>query len=295
MKNLLVDTSSLFFRAHHALPPMNTAAGEPTSAIYGFSSLILKLLREEKPTGVAFARDLAKPTLRHERYADYKAGRPAMPDELKPQWKRLDQLLAALGAPSHAREGYEADDLLATTAAALAKENEDVTIVSGDRDLFQTIGPRVKVLFVGARQQKPELVDENVIRTRYGVAPTQMPTWLALVGEAADNLQGVDGIGAKTATKLVSNWKNAESMIANVDAITPPKTREAVRAAADRIVRNEALATLSTDLPLEAPLVRPIGSPELSAARTLFVELEFKSLVARLDDMQKATRQLTLF
>lgn len=292
MTALLLDTSSLFFRAHHALPPMSTAAGEPTSAIYGFASLILKLLREEKPTGVAFARDLAKPTLRHAQYADYKAGRPAMPDELRPQWKRLDQLLAALGAPSHAREGYEADDLLATLAATV---EDDVVIVSGDRDLFQTISRRVKVLFVGARQKKAEKVDLDLVRRRYGIEPGQMPTWLALVGEAADNLHGVDGVGAKTATKLVASWKNAETMIANIDAITPPKTREAIRAAAERIVRNEALATLVTDLPLEEPLVRAIGPAELADARALFAELELESLVARLDDMKKANAQLTLF
>lgn len=130
MTALLLDTSSLFFRAHHALPPMTTSSGEPTRALYGFSSLLLKLCREEAPTGIAFARDTAKPTLRHEEYAEYKAGRPPMPDELRSQWPRLDQLIAALGVPSHEAEGYEADDVLATLATQLEAGGEDVVVVS---------------------------------------------------------------------------------------------------------------------------------------------------------------------
>jgi DNA polymerase-1 len=243
--------------------------------------LLLKLLREERPTGIAFARDLPKPTLRHQTYAEYKGGRAPMPDQMRPQWKRLDQLIAALGAPTHSLEGYEADDMLATLAHRL-RETEDVLIVTGDRDLFQTIGPRVKVLFLGARGKKPELVDEAVVRERYGIEPIRMPTLAALLGEDADNLEGVPGVGLRTAQKLVATYGTAESLLAHLDAVQPAKVREALALAADRVRMNEKLATLHDCLALETPLVKTPGNAERDAVTALFEELEFKSLVPRL-------------
>ena len=290
MTALLLDTSSLFYRAHHALPPMNTAAGEPTAAIYGLSVLLLKLLREEKPDGVAFARDLPGPTFRHRAYRDYKAGRAAMPEAMRTQWARLEQLIEATGVPSHAAPGLEADDVLATLARRLVLDGQRVVIVSGDRDLFQTIAPEVRVLFVGARGQKPELVDAAVIRARYGVNPRQMPTWSAIVGESADNLIGVDGVGAKTASKLVSAHGTGERLFAELEAITPLKVREALRGAQARVLENERLATLVDDAPLGAgPLIAPLDAAARTRMGAFFAELEFKSLVSRLEALAPAT------
>lgn len=273
---------------------MSTRAGEPTAALYGFSSLLLKLLREENPSAIAFARDLSAPTFRHQSYAAYKANRPPMPEDLKPQWKRLDQLIDALAVPSHSVSGFEADDVLATLAAKLGA-TENVSIVSGDRDLFQTITNRVSVLFVGARGQEPSVVDENVVQKKYGVTPKRMPFWSALVGETADNLEGVAGIGAKTATKLVTTYETAEKLVQNLDQVMPLKTREALRAASDRLLKNEILATLHTDLELPSPLAAPVTPASLQRARELFVELEFKSLVTRVDALRSKTSQLALF
>lgn len=285
--NLLVDTSSVFFRAHHALPPMNTRAGEPTAALYGFSTLLLKLLRELRPGALAFARDLPAPTFRHERYEAYKAGRPPMPDALRTQWRRLDELIAAFGVPSHGASGFEADDVLATLAARLAAGGEEVTLVSGDRDLFQTIGPRVRVLFVGARGQKPETVDEAVVRTRYGVAPNALPMLSALVGEGPDNLVGVTGVGVRTASKLVTQFGSVASLLAGLETVTPPKIREALREAAPRLVLNEDLARLRADVALgEGPLVGPVDDAAIDRIRAVFEALEFKSLAARLDALR---------
>lgn len=288
---LLLDTNALFFRAHYALPPMNTTTGEPTSAIYGFSALLLKLLREEKPGGLAFARDLPKPTFRHERYREYKAGRPPVPDTLRPQWARLDALIEGTGVPSLCVPGFEADDVLATVARRLSAGGTRVTIVTGDRDLFQVIGPLVRVLYVGARGQKPEPLDTAAIEARYGLSPAEMPMLSALIGEAADNLVGVTGVGAKTAVKLVKQYGSAARLVAELDSVTPPKIRDTLREAADRIVMNEELARLRDDLDLgDAPLASPLTPASFPKLRELFTTLEFKSLSSRLDALEAALR-----
>ena len=262
---------------------MNTRAGEPTAALYGFSTLLLKLLRQDQPAGIAFARDLPGPTFRHERYHEYKANRPPVPDVLRPQWARLDQLLAALGVPQLKLAGFEADDVLATAARCLAQNGHAVKIVSGDRDLFQTIGPHVRVEFVGARAQKPKTLDVAAIEARYGVAPDQLPTLFALVGEAADNLIGVPGIGVRTASKLVARYGSVAGMLADLDAVTPLKTQQALRDTAERVLMNEELARLRVDLELGAdPIVAKITRSALNDVRDLFEQLEFRSLMARL-------------
>jgi DNA polymerase-1 len=288
---LLLDTSALFFRAHYALPPMNTSTGEPTAAMYGFSSLLLKLLREEKPAGLGFARDLPKPTFRHERYSEYKAGRPPVPDAMRPQWARLDALIGGLGVPSLCLAGFEADDVLATAAKRLSAAGTRVTIVTGDRDLFQVIAPLVRVLYVGARGQKPEPLDAAAIEARYGLAPAELPMLSALVGESADNLVGVTGIGAKTAVKLVRQYGSAARLIAELDSVTPPKIRDALREAADRVLMNEELARLHTDLDLgDGPLAAPVDERSFANLRALFEILEFKSLAARLSALEASSR-----
>lgn len=288
MTALLLDTSSIFFRAHHALPPMNTLAGEHTSALYGFSTLLLKLLRELRPTGLAFARDLPVPTFRHVQYAAYKAGRPPMPDALRSQWRRLDELIAALGVPSHAATGFEADDVLATLARRLAATDEDVVLVSGDRDLFQTIGPRVRVHFVGARQQKPETIDAAAVEARCGVTPAGMPMLSALVGEGPDNLVGVTGVGVRTASKLVTRFGSATRLLEVLESITPPKLQDALREAGSRIVINEYLARLRDDVALaEGPLVGPVDEAAITRVRAVFETLELRSLAARLDALPR--------
>lgn len=260
---------------------MQTKSGEPTSALYGLCVLLLKLLREESPAAIAFARDLPAPTFRHEIHAEYKSGRPPVPDALRTQWKRLGEILAALDVPVHAHAGFEADDVLASLAKRLGA-TDDVLVVSGDRDLFQTIGPRVRVLFLGARGQKPTKVGEAEIRARYGLAPSALPSFFALVGEQADNLEGVAGVGAKTATKLVAEHGSIASLVSNLERVAAPKLRDALESAKDRILQNESLARLRDDLPLAQPLAGPVTEDAIDALGEVFATLEFTSLVARL-------------
>jgi DNA polymerase-1 len=280
---LLIDTNSLFFRAFHGLPPMNTSRGVPTSAVYGFSTLVLKLLREEQPDGIAFARDAPTATFRHLEYADYKAQREPIPSPLAAQFIWLDRLLAALGVPTFAVPGFEADDVLATLARELRENGTTVRVVTGDRDLFQTTAEGVDVLFVGRRQQKPIIYDLAAVQARFGVRPERLPAWMALVGDTSDNLIGVPGVGPGTAKKLLAKYHDIADLLQHLDEITPESLRTAIREARERIEQNERLARLDAAVPL--PPGARVALPSAAAierVRELFVELEFKSLLGRL-------------
>lgn len=282
---LLLDTNSLFFRAFHALPPMNTKAGEPTSAIYGLSSLLLKLIREERPKGIAWAKDAPR-TFRHEAFDAYKAGRPPVPDALRSQFGRLGDLLSASGAPVFEAIGFEADDVLATLAREVAQSGERVRIVTGDRDLFQVVRTGVDVLFVGRRGADATVYDAHEVQARFGVRPEQLPSLVALVGDASDNLPSVRGIGEKTAAALIGRFENVDGLLGHIDEVTPPRVRDALVSASDQIRRTESLARLRSDVVL-APGPKSVAPSAacFDRLRALFTELEFSSLLPRLDKL----------
>lgn len=286
---LVFDTFSVFFRAFHALPPMNTRAGLPTSAVYGMSVLLLKLLREQSPKGLCFARDRSEPTFRHKQYVEYKAHRAPLPEPLVSQLVLLDRLLAALGAPVFGVSGFEADDVIATLARELAARDEHVCVVSGDRDLFQVVRERVDVLFIGRRGQPPVLYDEAAIARRFNLPPAQLPSFVALVGDSSDNLIGVNGVGDKTAQKLVAQFGSASALLAGLDQVKSAAVREALAKAAERIRQNEALARLHSEVPLpEGARYGAFTAEAKAALRALFEELEFQSLIPRLDKLAVA-------
>ena len=284
MPTLLLDSMSLLFRAHYALPPMNTSSGEPTAAMYGLSSLVLKLLREHPGSAIAFALDAPGGSFRREMYDAYKAGRPATPDALSSQFARLRELIAALGAPAFIAPGFEADDVLATLAA---HEEGSARVVTGDRDLFQVIAPQVDVLFVGRRGAKPVVYDEAKVLERFGVPPVELPAYVALVGDPSDNIEGLAGVGPRTATAWVREHGSVEAIVAAVDALKPARLRDAVREAAVRLQTNERLVQLRRDVPLDDSL-RPTALGDEAIGRTvaLFEALEFKSLIPRLEKLR---------
>jgi DNA polymerase-1 len=283
---LLLDTSSLFFRAHHALPPMSTRAGEPTAALYGFAALLLKLLREGRPKGLAFALDARGPMFRHALYSGYKEQRPPLPDALGRQLARLPAILDAFGVPVHRAPGFEADDVLATLASRLRADGERARIVSGDRDLFQTIRDGVDVLFVGHRGGEPAVYDVAAVTARFGVPPQRLPSYAALVGDPSDNLPRVPGIGPRTAAKLVARFGDVATLLEHRDQIESGAIRSALLAAADTVTRNEDLARLRSDVPLgDGPLWAPLPRDAAARLRTVFGELEFKSLLPRLEGL----------
>lgn len=275
--HLLLDAYSLLFRAFYALPPMTTRAGEPTGALYGTSSLLLKLLREERPRAVAWAVDAPQRTVRHAVEPTYKAGRAPTPDPLRAQLARLPELAAAAGLPLHQAPGWEADDLL----ASLARRLPPALVVSGDTDLLQIVDSDTTVLFVGRRQKDHVRYDPTAVEARYGFAPERIPTWKALVGDPSDNLAGVAGIGPKTATRLVQEHGDAEGILAAAGSL-PARTRATLEAAADDLRRVEGLATVRRDLPLELPLAAEV---DYQGLRDWFVGMEFASLVKRVEGL----------
>ncbi len=281
---LFIDTYSLFFRAYHALPSMFTRAGEPTSALYGLSALLLKLLREQRGAALAFALDAPQATFRHDSFDEYKAGRAPTPSLLAVQFDRLGELLAAFGVPVFRNPGFEADDVLATLAKEARTLEVPALVVSGDRDLLQLARGSVKVNFVGRRGKDAQIYDEAAVLARFGVSPEVLPAYVGLVGDTSDNLPGVPGVGAVTAAKLLAGKHSCRELLSALDTVKNARLRETLHAHAEQILHTEELARLRDDAPLGEAGVRwaPPPASAWSELSRLFEELEFKSLQSRL-------------
>lgn len=275
---LLLDGLSILYRSFFALPPMITTRGEPTGGLYGFSSLLCKLLREEAPAGVAVAMDAPGPTVRHASYEAYKQGRQVAPTPLRAQLALLPELVAAMGVPLHRVPGQEADDVLASLAARI---EGPVLVVSGDTDLAQLVDERVTHLFVGRRQKEHVRYDPAGVRARWGFDPKYLPTYKAMAGDPSDNLPGIRGIGATTARRLCAEHGDAAGILAALDAgrIGNRRLPSVLEAGRDDLLRWEALGRLDRTLPLAEPLSAPVDRQGL---RVFFERYEFKSLLGRL-------------
>lgn len=283
---LLLDTFSLFFRAFFALPPMSTAQGEPTNALYGFSVLLLKLLREQPGAALCFALDTGRPTFRHRDFQPYKAQRAPIPTPLVEQLRRLDELFERLGTPVLGSPGFEADDVLATVAAGLRAEGRSALVVSGDRDLLQLAHGSVQVHFVGQRGKEALTYDEAAVRARFGVPPWRLPSFVALMGDPSDNLPGVPGIGLATAKKLLENRENIALLLRDAATLSPARVGQLLLAHAEQVTRTETLARLRIDAPLPPPPHFATPTAEnLSRLRAWFEELQMKSLLVRVDKL----------
>src|SRR3990172_8591473 len=198
----LIDGHSLLYRAFYAIRHLSTASGRPTNAVYGMATMLLKIVREQKPDYLAIAFDTQAPTMRHEAYRDYKSHRPPMPDDLVAQLPDVTRLVEALRIPALAIDGYEADDLIATAALNAAGQGMQVVIVSTDKDLYQLVGPAISLYDAMKEQQ----IGPDEVAARFGVTPAQIPDLLGLMGDAVDNVPGVPGIGEKTAAALIQQF-----------------------------------------------------------------------------------------
>jgi DNA polymerase-1 len=283
MAILLIDTYSLFFRSFYGLPPMTTSEGRPTGALYGFSALVLKLLREEQPEGTACALDLPTPSRRKLQYPEYKAGRPPTPSPLREQLEVLPAMLDAFGFPQYAAPGFEADDVLASLAAELASAGQPSLIASGDRDLLQLAGEHVEVLFLGQRGKPAKRYGPREVLERFGIPASSLPSFVALVGDPSDNLPKVPGIGEATAARLVARFGDVDNLLAHLDELAEPRLRSTLAEHAEQARTNESLARLRDDAPLAGgPRFASLTQEARERTRTLFEELEFKSLLPRL-------------
>ena len=228
-KIILLDGHSLAFRAFFALPDtLVTASGQVTNAVFGFTSMLIKLLADEKPAGVLVCFDKGAPQFRLDRYKEYKAGRAETPDKFRQQMPLIREVLAALRIPMVELEGYEADDLLATITRLCHEHGDQVIVVTGDRDIIQLVRDGVSVIMTRRGITDVIRYDAPMVAERYGVTPAQWLDFVALKGEAADNLPGVPGVGDKTAAQLVVKYGDIEQVIAHAAELTP-KLREAVQ------------------------------------------------------------------
>jgi DNA polymerase-1 len=284
---LLLDVFSLAYRAFFAVPPMTTTRGEPTGALYGLSALLLKLLRERRPKGFGAALDAPAATFRHAAFAGYKASRPRAPTPLGRQLQRLPALLDAFGAPTFTAPGFEADDVLATLARQLAAAGEELLIVTGDLDALQCATGRTRVHVVGRGAAAGRTYDEAAVWARFGVAPAELPDWKALVGDVTDEIPGVPGVGSRRAAQLVRRFEGVEGLLARTDEIEQAPLRAAIVARADDLRLWRDLARLRDDVPLAAgPGFAPFDAAAMARTRALFDELEFRSLLPRLDALR---------
>ncbi|HET9733155.1 MAG TPA: DNA polymerase I [Acidimicrobiales bacterium] len=286
---LLLDGNSLTYRAFFALPTdMATASGQVTNAVYGFSSMLVNLLRDHSPDLVAAAFDLPEPTFRHQLAADYKAGRAETPDILRQQMGLVRRVLEVLGIPIVERAGFEADDVIATLATQARDNGDEVIVVTGDRDVYQLVeDPLVKVLYNRRGVSDYVLYDEAGIRERTGVNPVMYPQYAALRGDPSDNIPGVPGVGEKTAAKLLNDYGDLDGVFANLERCSP-KLRENLTSWQDQVRRNAELTPLCRDVPdvdLHALACVPWDPDE---ARQLFNFLEFRTLWDRLVEVMGA-------
>jgi DNA polymerase-1 len=277
-KYLLLDGNSLAYRAFFALPTdMATASGQVTNAVYGFTNMLVFLLREHQPDGIAVAFDRPEPTFRHSLVTDYKGGREAAPDILKQQMGLVRQVVETLKIPILELATYEADDILATLATQARDRGDDVIIVTGDRDAYQLVeDPHIKVLYNKRGVTDYVLYDEAGIEERTGVTPEKYPMYAALRGDTSDNLPGVPGVGEKTAAKLINTWGDLDGVFANVDKNTP-KLRENLTAHEQRARENYLATPLIRDVPIECDLDQlKMGGWDPDEIRDLFTFLEFR-------------------
>jgi DNA polymerase I len=284
---LLLDGHSLAYRAWFALPVENfsTTTGQPTNAVYGFTAMLINVLRDEQPTRVAVAFDRREPTHRHERYAEYKAGRTRAPDEFHSQISLILEVLDALGIKHLSAGGYEADDIIATLATEAESEGDDVLIVTGDRDSFQLVSDKVTVLYNSRGVSDMRRYDPVGLQEKYGLTPAQYPDFAALRGDPSDNLPSIPGVGEKTATKWIVEYGSLENLVNRVDEVKG-KAGDALRANLGNVINNRELTALVRDLPAET-----VGATlddlapkawDRNAIHQLFDTLQFRVLRDRL-------------
>ena len=274
----LIDGTNLLYRAYHAIQGLHTSTGLPTHAVYGLLTMVLRVLREQKPEGVAVVFDAPGPTHRHEMFAGYKANREETPDDLKVQIPYALRAMQALGLPILQVPGVEADDVIGTLARRLEAKGHEVLIVTGDKDFCQLVSPRVRLLDT----MRNRVTGPDEVRDRFGVGPDRVVDVLCLAGDPVDNLPGVPGVGVKTAARLVETYGSLEGVLEHADEV-PGKRGAALREHRDIVRANRDLVTIRTDVPLDLDpeSLRPQGTDRPALAAVLR-ELEFHRLIREL-------------
>ncbi|MEV6621072.1 5'-3' exonuclease H3TH domain-containing protein, partial [Amycolatopsis sp. NPDC051114] len=283
-KLLLIDGHSMAYRAFFALPAENfkTKTGQVTNAVFGFTSMLINLLRDEAPTHLAVAFDLSRKTFRSETFADYKANRSTTPDEFRGQVDLVREVLDVLGIPSLTKENFEADDIIATLTTQATALDFDVLICTGDRDALQLVTDHVTVLYPKRGVSEMTRFTPEAVEEKYGLTPRQYPDFAALRGDPSDNLPNIPGVGEKTAAKWIKQFGSLDDLIDRVDEVKG-KAGEALRAHLSSVQLNRQLTELIRDVELEiGPAALELRPWDREAVHALFDELEFRVLRDRL-------------
>lgn len=295
MKRLvLIDAHALIHRAYHAFPKtLTTSKGEIVNAVYGFTRTILSLLKELEPEYVAVAFDRKGPTVRHEKYKDYKSSRPKVDDELISQFGRAREMVKALGMPIFDKQGYEADDLIGSVVDCVDEKTE-VVIVTGDKDTLQLVKDNVKVFMPARGRRVPaRMWDEKMVKSKIGVTPNKVDDFKALAGDSSDDIPGVRGIGKKTACKLINQWGEIENIYQHLDEVEQrlgKRVRHLLEEGEESARMSKDLAQIITNLDCGFVLKRTkINDYNKKRAIDKLEELEFKSLISALpqDDKER--------
>src|SRR5215218_8951026 len=247
---MLLDGYGLVYRGYFALPPLTTSRGELVNGVFGFASIVLRGLQDLQPDYLAVSFDLPGPTFRHEQYADYKATRTKMPDDLRDQFPKVREVVKALRIPVYEMQGYEADDVIGTITKQLDDRDElETTIVTVDLDMLQLVTPRTRLMTTRSGVENTVMYDVEKINERFGLRPDQMIDYKALKGDPTDNIPGVPGVGEKTAAKLIRDFETLDHLLERLDEVTPAKLADKLREHVAQIRMGRELSLIVRDLP----------------------------------------------
>src|SRR5947209_23499 len=281
-KLVLIDGHAIIHRAFHAVPEtLSTSKGENVNATFGFTSMLIKALLEEKPDYIAMTFDRPSPTFRHEQFTEYKAQRPTLPDNIRPQFTRIHEVVEAFGIPIYEKDGFEADDVLGTLSVQANQQGVDTIIYTGDMDTLQLVNEHVVVKVAKRGITEITEYDEEGVKARYGFEPDKLPDYKGLVGDKSDNIPGVPGIGEKTASKLIAEYGSLENVLAHLDELKP-KEQKLLREYSEQAKQSKFLATIVLDVPVQLDLeaCRP-EHMNRDKVLALFRELECRTMVEK--------------
>jgi len=283
-KVYLVDISSFIFRAYYAIPPLTTSKGFPTNACYGVITMLLRLIEQEKPSHLVCVYDAKGPTFREEIYEAYKGHRDVPPDDLIPQFSKIREITESMGMLNIEKDGFEADDLIATLTKEALKNKDEVVLVTGDKDLMQLVCPQVTIY----DPQRERWFDEKGVVQKMGVSPKLITDYLGLVGDSSDNIPGVPGIGPKTASSLLSEFESLENLYKNIETMKPSKRKESLIENQDKAILSKKLATVHEDVEINTKIsdLKFEWKPSDSLLN-LMKDLEFTKLIPRVFPDQK--------
>src|SRR2546421_9748847 len=293
-KLVLIDGHAIIHRAFHAVPEtLTNSKGEHVNATFGFTSMLMKALLEEKPDYIAMTFDRPSPTFRHEQFTEYKAHRPTLPDNMRPQFKRIHELVEAFDIPIYEKDGFEADDVLGTLSVQAYQQGVATIIYTGDMDTLQLVNQHVIVKVAKRGISEITEYDVEAVKARYGLPPEKLPDFKGLVGDKSDNIPGVPGIGEKTATKVLTDYGSLEGVLAHIDELTH-KEQRLLREKSEQALQSKHLATIVLDAPVTLDLEAcRVGQINRERVLALFRELEFRTLVDKIPGNTNAGQSST--